>query len=142
MNEWKLAGRALGVGSTLVVLPFLFLCLYWHPVGTHGVDWISNWGGKYDAMGWWAQQADWYQTTMGRYSSTALLSTVSYWYSLHTARIVVLGIHLGLVACLYYFFRCLYGNGKRSNSAVCALAVMALYLNQLSNPYDLSLIHI
>ncbi|WP_146088712.1 hypothetical protein [Neolewinella xylanilytica] len=116
------------------MLPFLVSCFYWHPVGTHAVDWISNWGGKYDTVSWWEQQLDWYTTTMGRYSSTALLSTVGNWYRLSTARIVVLVLHLALGGALFFLASTLLQNWK--TGLVVTLTVLALYLSQLSNPYD------
>ena len=134
-NEVLWAGRALGIGSAVALLPFLLLCLYWHPVGTHGVDWISNWGGKYDQVGWWAQQADWYRTTMGRYTSTAMLSTVSHWYSLPLARVVVAGLHVGLGAALYFCVRSIFPLSRR-DGLLMTLVILGLYVSQLSNPYD------
>ena len=121
-------------GSVVAALPFLILCIYWHPVGTHGVDWISNWGGKYDNVSWWAQQVDWYQTTMGRYTSTGLLSTVAYWYTLSAARAVVASMHLLLGGAVCFLLYTLYR--KWLPAAVLTLVLLATYLTQLSNPYD------
>ncbi len=133
-ERYAATGWVLVLSSVLCILPFLIFCGYWHPVGTHAVDWISNWGGKYDNIDWWAQQLDWYRTTMGRYSSTALLSTVERWYRLPTLRLVVLLLHLLLGGALYYVISpLLRGSGIKW---VATLTVLALYLSQLSNPYD------
>lgn len=133
-ERYGITGWVLIITSALCIFPFLILCAYWHPVGTHAVDWISNWGGKYDTVEWWSQQFDWYTTTMGRYSSTALLSTVEGWYRLSTARLVVLLLHLGLGAALFFLISsCIRGMSVRWAAT---LTVLALYLSQLSNPYD------
>ena len=135
MHSKTLVGAGLVITSSLALLPFLLLCLYWHPVGTHAVDWVSNWGGRYDGVSWAAQQLDWYRTTMGRYTSTALLSTTHYWYSLPLARLAIVAWHLLLGAAVYYCVGGLWA-GNRSVRWVVTLTVLSLFVSQLSNPYD------
>ena len=71
---------------------------------------------------------------MGRFASTALLSTIPYWYTLSLARTVVLGLHLLLGISLYsLFYSCVR---DRRVSIVGTVTLLALYVSQLSNPYD------
>ena len=131
----RLLAWALVITSVVALLPFLLLCVYWHPVGTHAVDWISNWGGRYEGFSYWSQQLDWYRTTMGRYTSTALLSTTHYWYTLPVARCLIIALHLLLGGAIHY---CVGGVFRASGFVhlVITLAVLLLYVSNLSNPYD------
>ncbi len=135
LPNFSVLGWALAIASLVAVLPFLLLCAYWHPVGTHAVDWISNWGGRYEGFSYWGQQLDWYRTTMGRYTSTALLSTTHYWYSLPVARCLFAALHLLLGGAIYYCVSGAFRTGVRTH-VVITLAVLALYVSNLSNPYD------
>lgn len=134
MNVWS--GTLLGVGSTLTILPLLLLIRYWHPVGTHGLDWATNYDGYFDGINWLEQQWYWYTTTMGRYSSTALMSTAQYWYSLAAARWLVLGYHLTLGLTLWWWVRRMFPQLHRTTAVVSTLLLLALWIAQLSNPYD------
>ncbi|WP_420458055.1 hypothetical protein [Neolewinella sp.] len=135
IRKARLTAWGIAAAAAIAVLPFLLLCAYWHPVGTHAVDWISNWGGRYEKVSYWAQQLDWYRTTMGRYTSTALLSTTHHWYSLPVARCVFLALHLLLGGAVYYCVRGVF-RAALGVHLVITLAVLALYVSNLSNPYD------
>lgn len=126
----------LGIGSTLTVLPFLLLVCYWHPVGTHAFDWASDWGGQFTDLNWWQQQRYWYLTTMGRYASTALLSVTHYWYSLLLARLLIGGLHLLLGYALWKLIGAVFSTLDRKDVLVITMVVLALYIQQLSGPYD------
>ncbi|WP_367392700.1 hypothetical protein [Lewinella sp. LCG006] len=100
------------IGQRLVVftsllswLPFLLLCLFVHPLGTHEWDWISNWGGVYDGWDYFAIQQHLYDTLGGRYSSNFLLSLTSSWYSLAAFRWLFVGNLLLLLGSTVYLFR-------------------------------------
>ena len=132
MNDGKF-GLALWPVMVAIILPFLLLFAYWHPIGTHGFDWLSNWQGKYDRVTFLAEQIDWYRTVMGRYTSTALLSTVSSWYSLTAARLVLGTVVLLTIPALAYL---LAGLPKQRRPWFWALLFTCIWLSQLSNPYD------
>ena len=123
-------------GAVLAVVPFLLLIVYWHPVGTHGLDWATNWNGTFDEVDWLDQQWYWYTTTMGRYTSTAMMSTAHYWYSLTAARCLVLAYHLTLVLVLWWWVRKMFPRLRLTVGALLVLLLLALWMNQLSNPYD------
>lgn len=120
----------------MAIIPFYLLVLYWHPVGTHGLDWISNWNGRFDEHSWWYQQKEWYFTTMGRYTSTALLSTTAKWYSTWSARGVILLLLIALPVTLYFVFRSIFQGTRRITGICWALLITALWFGQLANPYD------
>jgi hypothetical protein len=129
--RWLIGGLA-----ALTLLPFLLLVMYWHPVGTHGFDWISNWGGRYDEVTWLDQQLEWYMTTMGRFTSTALLSATNFWYSLSAARLSLALFLLSTPISIAWVIRGLQPRIKVGTSLVWGSLVTALWLGQLSNPYD------
>ncbi len=86
-------------------LPFLLLCAFVHPLGTHEWDWISNWGGAYDGWDFFSIQQHLYDTLGGRYSSNFLLSLTSSWYSLAAFRWLFVANLLLLVGSTAYLFR-------------------------------------
>lgn len=121
--------------ALLSFVPFLVLAFYWHPVGTHAFDWISNWGGRFDYTTWLAQQKEWYTTTMGRYTSTGLLSTTAHWYTLERARVVIVLFLLALPLSLSFLLKGLLKLSYGSAIGISFL-IIALWLGQLANPYD------
>lgn len=126
----------LGAGSGLAVVPFLVLVAFWHPLGTHAVDWASNWGEQFVGVSWWEQQMYWYNTTMGRYASTAMMSSTSYWYTLGGARLLVGLLNLGVGVASWRLLRAVFPSLRRATVTVVTLSIAALFVQQLSSPYD------
>lgn len=84
-------------------------------------------------MGYWETQAYWYRQDTGRYTSTALLSSLPYWYDLTAFRLVALLDLLLIPLAARWFLRSLLPG---PSATTLAALVLALYLHQLSNLYD------
>lgn len=124
------------VGALGALLPFLCLCAYNHPLGIHEWDWISNHAGELDHLSFWEQQAYWYNSTMGRFASTALLSLTHYWYSLPRFQAFFAGMLLFFMVSLLFFFRKIVPATSGSWSALPAMGLLWAYLFNLSDIYD------
>lgn len=115
--------------ALLAYLPFLLATQFLYPLGAHEWDFI----GKWPDLGYWETQAYWYKTHTGRYSSTALLTTLPYWYHLTAFRLFALIDLLSIPIAAWWLLRAMLPG--RSAILVAAMALL-LYLHQLSNPYD------
>lgn len=123
---------ALGAGTAglLALLPFLAATQFLYPLGTHEWDYISNWG---TADSFWEMQKYWYTHHSGRFSSTALLSTLPFWYTLPGFRLFALADLLLLPAGLYLLAR---AAAKPQGALLISGLWVLVYLHQLSSTFD------
>ncbi len=121
--------------SLAAILPFVVLFNFNHPLGVHEWDWITNWGGRWAGESFWAQQRHWYLTTMGRYSSTALMSLTDEWYTLGRFQALFALFYLLWGYGLYLLLRTTLRLSLKSTITI-LLGLLLAYLHQLSGPYD------
>jgi hypothetical protein len=104
-----------------------------YPLGIHEWDWLGNFPVTTSGLNYLDIQRFWYQNTGGRYTSTAILSSLPHWYTLTAFRLLVLIFLLLLPICLIYFFvkitRPLPGFFLGGS---CWL----LFIDQITNTYD------
>ena len=114
-------------------LPFAVMTQFLYPLGIHEWDWLGNFPVTTSGLNYLDIQWFWYQNTGGRYTSTAILSSLPHWYSLTVFRWVVLIFLLLIPISLIYFFvkitRPLPGFFLGGS---CWL----LFLDQITNTYD------
>lgn len=113
--------------------PFLIATQYLYPLGIHEWDYISQWYGVIPVDSFWNTQQYMYQNMMGRYSSTAILSTLPFWYSLDSFRLFALIDLLLIPISLWYLLRSLFTS---QGALIVSASIMLLYLHQITNLYD------
>lgn len=128
--------KFIGFVAVFSWMPFLLLCAFLHPLGTHEWDWISNWAGKYDTWKLLAVQEDLYLRFGGRYSSNFLLSLTSSWYSLTAFRWLFVGNLALLFAATSYLLRQALPFLKRGEVLGLAALCWGLYFEASSNVYE------
>jgi len=128
--------RGLLILAALALLPFLALCAYNHPLGVHEWDWIGGWEGRFAGGSFWAEQAYWYRTTMGRYASTALLALTDVWYTPERFGAFFVLSTLALPAAFFAWVRALRPRDPARLTGAIAGVITAAYLFQLSGVYD------
>lgn len=62
----------------LVGLPFAVITQYLYPLGIHEWDWLGNFPVMTAGLNYLETQWFWYENTGGRYTSTAILSSLPY----------------------------------------------------------------
>ena len=102
------------IATSLAILPFLVLSFFTYPVGMHDWDWAVNMVGETDHLNYWAEQKYWYNNAMGRYASTALLSTTNFWFSIATFKWFAFFQLLVLIGSLFVFVKTLLNNKSRN----------------------------
>lgn len=130
-NFWIILG-------SLSALPFLILTLYAHPLGLHDWDWSVMFTQEVaPGLSFFEQQNYFYQSTMGRFASTAVTSTLQYWFSPTNFKIFLVLFSLLFVWSVQFFIQSLFQHflSKKQIWSIFG-AIVCLYFAQLTSPYE------
>lgn len=121
----------------LVVLPFIVLSIFVHPVGTHGWDWAT----RHPGLGlpdytFWEEQVYWYTTIVGRYSSNAMLSLTHYWFSITSFKFFPVLTIIALFSSLHYLLKSILLKTSSYRVSIITTTLAIIYFHQLSGPYE------
>lgn len=125
-----------GIFATLLLLgglPFVVMTQFLYPLGIHEWDWLGNFPVMTSGLNYIETQWFWYQNTGGRYTSTAILSSLPYWYTLTAFRSVVLIFLLLIPICLIYVFVKIT---RPLPGFFIGGGCWLLFLDQITNTYD------
>jgi len=119
-------------------LPFFILTMYAHPLGLHDWDWsvmFSHEIGR--GLTFLEQQSYFYNNVMGRYASTAVTSTLQYWFSPTNFKIFLISFFLIFLWSIYFFTHSLFRNFLPQKHIWSIYgSVICLYFAQLTSPYE------
>lgn len=120
----------------VAIFPFFYLCFFNHPIGIHEWDWISNWAGFTDSMGFIEENQYWFNSIGGRYTSNILLVTTDQWYSLLNFRLLFVLNLLLLLITSSWLIRQALPFISYSSSFLLGLIVLVIYCAALTNVYE------
>jgi hypothetical protein len=112
--------------------------MYAHPLGLHDWDWSVMFSQEIEpGLSFIEQQSYFFNNTMGRFSSTAVTSTLQYWFSPTNFKIFLALFFLFFLWSFYFFISSLFLN-LLSRKQIMSLvgALICLYCTQLTSAYE------
>jgi len=122
----------------LAALPFFILAMYAHPLGLHDWDWSVMFSQEMESgLSFIEQQSYFFNNTMGRFASTAVTSTLQYWFSPTNFKIFLVLFFLFFLFSIYFFINNIFQKMLSQRQILSIFAVIiCLYFTQLTSPYE------
>lgn len=124
--------------GVLCALPFLILAMYAHPLSLHDWDWSVMFSRELESgLSFIEQQSYFFSNTMGRFASTAVSSTLQYWFSPTNFKIFLVLFFILFLSSIHFFISSIFqGFLSRKQRMSIFGGLVCLYFTQLTSPYE------
>lgn len=102
----------------------------------HDWDWAVNMVGETDHLNYWQEQKYWYNNAMGRYASTAMLSTTNFWFSISTFKWFAFFQLLFTIGSLFVFVKTLFETKSNKFCLQVSLVITTIYLHGMQSVFE------
>ena len=102
----------------------------------HDWDWAVNMVGETDHLNYWEEQKYWYNNAMGRYASTAMLTTTNFWFSIANFKWFAFIQLLFLIGSLVTFVRTLFESTSTRICIQISMILVVIYLHGMESVFE------